>query len=136
VGAKRTEDPPLEQLRTRLSSIDRSLIVLLCAREGAQREILALKQARSLPLLDRGRERDALRRVRAWALEMGGDPKLAVTVVRAALESGKRRFRRAGRSPQVGRHAFLALFPGPPGTRRHRRRRAASKAGRRTGPGR
>lgn len=89
----------LEELRARLASIDRSLVLSLCAREETQREILALKQAHSLPLIDLPRERDVRRRARAWALELGGDPDLAAQVVAAALDSGKRRFFLAGPAP-------------------------------------
>jgi len=98
----------LDALRARLSEIDRALILALCARESVQREILALKLSRSVPLFDREREGLVRRRARTWAIEAGGDPELAALVVAAALESGKRRFLRGLLSGLDDLHPNLA----------------------------
>jgi len=113
VSAGKATDLALGELRTRLALIDRSLVLSLVAREEAQREILTLKRASSLPLVDREREREVRRRARAWAREFGGDPDLAAHVLQAALESGKRRFFRARGAPLPGAHAAALLFQDP-----------------------
>lgn len=92
MSAANGTEASLGELRARLARVDRSLVLALRDRADAQREVLAFKEARLLPLVDPEQEAVVRRRARAWALEYGVDEALAVQVVDAALESGKRRF--------------------------------------------
>lgn len=89
----------VDELRERIESIDRSIVLALCAREAAQRELLALKRAHRLTLIDPEQERTVRRRAREWAEALDGDPDLAAHVIGAALEAGKRRFFATGGTP-------------------------------------
>jgi chorismate mutase len=132
VGTTRTPDRTLEELRARLAHIDRSIVLSLCAREDTQREILALKQARSLPLLDAAQERHVRRRARAWAAEVGGDPDLAAMVIAAALDAGKRRFFVADRTGAARSAPVVVFLQLEPAAEPARYRASAPVA---TGPG-
>jgi chorismate mutase len=129
VRPRRAADEALEELRARIASIDRSLILSLCAREDTQGEILALKRALSLPLVDGEQERDVRQRAREWALEIGSDPELAAQVVAAALESGKRRFLRVGGSSGHGGRAVVVLLQPPSRSEGPKHRTAAVAPG-------
>lgn len=94
MSRKRPADPVVEELRSRLAAIDRSIVLGLRARERTQQELFAYKRVASIPLVDLDQERLVRRRVRAWAEAYGVDPDLAEGVVVRAIRSGKRRFRR------------------------------------------
>jgi len=126
---RRRADPDVEAWRERLATIDRSLVVLLRAREQAQRELLALKRARALPLIDLEQEREVGRRARSWADELGGDPDLAAQVVLAALGSGKRRFFEGDQDPPPTGAGETLPSPPPTGSEPRRRRHVASVPG-------
>ncbi len=105
-------DPVLEELKHRLASLDRSLVLTLGAREQVQWEILEYRRARSLPLYDGRAEQTVRRRVHTWAHDDGADPDLAERVVGAATRSGRRRFgSKPARTADGGGSVVVLLQP-------------------------
>ena len=60
----------LDNLRQKIDQVDESLLTLFCERMDIVREIAALKASQDLPVLDRTREAEKLRRIEA---KVGGD---------------------------------------------------------------
>ena len=79
----------LEELRKRLSEVDRDLIGLVAARQKIVAEIGAHKIQNSVPTRDYEREREVLKGAHERALALGLEPELAAeimeTLIRASL---------------------------------------------------
>ena len=82
----------VERLRSEIETVDRSIVLLLGARERAQHRLLAVKASAGIAGIDPEQERRVIARARAWARESGSDEQLAAEVIRLALESGKRAY--------------------------------------------
>ncbi len=80
----------LEELRRRLSEVDRELVELVAARQRIVADIGAHKIEHAVPTRDYEREKEVLKAVRARAEELGVDPDLVEQVmqllIRASLE--------------------------------------------------
>jgi chorismate mutase/prephenate dehydrogenase len=77
----------LEELRKRLSEVDRELIGLVAARQKIVAEIGAHKIQNSVPTRDYEREREVLKGARAQALERGLEPELAEAIMGLLIRS-------------------------------------------------
>ena len=83
-------DPEVFRLRGEMAAIDRSIVLLLGARAGAQRRLFARKRALGLPLRDPHQEARVLDRVKDWAERYGVDGSLAERTIRHAIRAGLR----------------------------------------------
>ena len=61
----------LEELRERLSALDRQLLALIAERQELSREVAEAKRAEGRPTRDFSRERDVLLQARATAESLG-----------------------------------------------------------------
>lgn len=77
----------LEELRKRLSEVDRELIGLVAARQKIVAEIGAHKIQNSVPTRDYEREREVLKGAREQARELGLDPQLAEEIMQLLIRS-------------------------------------------------
>jgi chorismate mutase / prephenate dehydrogenase len=77
----------LEELRKRLSDVDRELIGLVAARQKIVAEIGAHKIQNAVPTRDYEREREVLKGAREQALERGLEPDLAEQIMRLLIRS-------------------------------------------------
>lgn len=77
----------LEELRKRLSEVDRELIGLVAARQKIVAEIGAHKIQNSVPTRDYEREREVLKGARAVAVERGLEPDLAETIMEVLIRA-------------------------------------------------
>jgi chorismate mutase / prephenate dehydrogenase len=77
----------LEELRKRLSEVDRELISLVAARQKIVAEIGAHKIQNSVPTRDYEREREVLKGAREQALERGLEPELAEQIMHLLIRS-------------------------------------------------
>ncbi|HEX7081739.1 MAG TPA: prephenate dehydrogenase/arogenate dehydrogenase family protein [Gammaproteobacteria bacterium] len=77
----------LEELRERLSRVDRELIELIAARQRVVAEIGAHKIEHAVPTRDYEREKEVLKGARLQALELGLEPELAEQVMRLLIRS-------------------------------------------------
>src|SRR5215475_14345092 len=75
----------LEELRTRLSEIDRELLTLIAERQQLSRNVAEVKRATGHPTRDFRREREVLMRARAAATQLGISPELAETLLRMLI---------------------------------------------------
>ena len=131
----------LDELRARLTVLDRELVERMAERERLSREVAAVKRATGYPTRDFQRERDVLLRARAQATELGASPDLAEQIMSLlitdslatqekalvsarAAGSGKRALVIGGRGKMGGWFAeFLAsLGPAHRGVKRRARR--------------
>ena len=71
----------LDELRSRLTVIDRELVERMAERERLSRQVAAVKRATGYPTRDFQRERDVLLRARAHATELGTSPDLAEQIM-------------------------------------------------------
>ena len=71
----------LDELRARLTVLDRELVERMAERERLSREVAAVKRATGYPTRDFQRERDVLLRARAQATELGASPDLAEQIM-------------------------------------------------------
>ena len=71
----------LDELRSRLTVIDRELVERMAERERLSRQVAAVKRATGHPTRDFQRERDVLLRARAQATELGTSPDLAEKIM-------------------------------------------------------
>ena len=79
--------PTLDQLRQRLTDIDRQLIALVAERKALSEEVASVKRATGRPTRDYERERDVIMNVRATAQERGVSPALAEQLLRLLIRS-------------------------------------------------
>jgi chorismate mutase/prephenate dehydrogenase len=77
----------LEELRKRLSEVDRDLIGLVAARQKIVAEIGAHKIQNSVPTRDYEREREVLKGARERALALGLDPDLAAEIMEVLIRA-------------------------------------------------
>ncbi|HXO15499.1 MAG TPA: chorismate mutase, partial [Steroidobacteraceae bacterium] len=81
------ETATLEELRQRLSDLDRQLIALVAERQAVSEEVARVKRATGRPTRDYGREREVILGVRALATERGVSPALAEQLLRLLIRS-------------------------------------------------
>jgi chorismate mutase/prephenate dehydrogenase len=82
-----TEPLTLDQLRTRLSEIDRELIELVAERQRLSREVARAKRATGHPTRDYRRERDVILGVRSHAEKHGVSPAVAEQILRLLIRT-------------------------------------------------
>jgi chorismate mutase/prephenate dehydrogenase len=83
-----TRDPvTLEDLRQRVTDIDRQLITLVAERKAVSEEVARVKRASGTPTRDYQRERDVILGVRSMASEQGVSPELAEQLLRLLIRS-------------------------------------------------
>src|SRR5690606_34445238 len=83
-----TENPmTLEELRKRLSDVDRKLVELIAARQRIVADIGAHKIEHAVPTRDYEREKEVLKAARARAEELGIDADLAEQVMRLLIRA-------------------------------------------------
>ena len=75
----------LEELRNRLSEIDRELLTLIAERQRLSRHVAEVKRATGHPTRDFRRERDVLLRARETATQLGLSAPLAETLLRMLI---------------------------------------------------
>ncbi len=81
------ENVTLDDLRQRVTDIDRQLISLVAERKAVSEEVARVKRATGTPTRDYERERDVILGVRAMALERGVSPELAEQLLRLLIRS-------------------------------------------------
>jgi chorismate mutase/prephenate dehydrogenase len=81
------ETVTLEQLRQRLTDIDRQLIALVAERKAVSEEVAQVKRATGRSVRDYEREREVILGVRAMAEERGVSPALAEQLLRLLIRS-------------------------------------------------
>jgi chorismate mutase / prephenate dehydrogenase len=77
----------LDELRKRLSDVDRELIDLIAARQKIVAEIGAHKMQNAVPIRDYEREREVLKGARERALARGLDPDIAEEIMRPLIRT-------------------------------------------------
>src|SRR5205809_915202 len=77
----------LEDLRRRVTDIDRQLIALVAERKAVSEEVARVKRATGRPTRDYEREREVILGVRAAASERGVSPALAEQLLRLLIRS-------------------------------------------------
>ena len=77
----------LEDLRQRMTELDRKLIELVAERKAASEEVARVKRATGKPTRDYEREREVIMGVRAVAAERGVSPQLAEQLLRLLIRS-------------------------------------------------
>lgn len=82
-----TENVTLDELRRRLTDIDRQIIALVAERQAVSEEVARVKRATGKPTRDYERERDVLLGVRAMASERGVSPAVAEQLLRLLIRS-------------------------------------------------
>jgi len=81
------ETVTLEELRQRVTDIDRSLIALVAERKAVSEQVARVKRATGKPTRDYEREREVILGVRAMASERGISPELAEQLLRLLIRS-------------------------------------------------
>jgi chorismate mutase / prephenate dehydrogenase len=82
-----SDNVTLDDLRQRVTEIDRQLISLVAERKAVSEEIARVKRATGRPTRDYERERDVILGVRAMADERGVSPALAEQLLRLLIRS-------------------------------------------------
>ena len=77
----------LEELRQRLTELDRQLISLVAERKAVSEEVASVKRATGRPTRDYEREREVILGVRGMAAERGVSPALAEQLLRLLIRS-------------------------------------------------
>lgn len=75
----------LDELRERLSALDRQLLALIAERQALSREVAEVKRSAGLPTRDFTREREVLLQGRSTAATLGLSPDLAESVLRQLI---------------------------------------------------
>jgi chorismate mutase / prephenate dehydrogenase len=81
------DTPTLDELRQRVTQIDRALIELVAERKAVSEEVARVKRASGTPTRDYEREREVIMGVRAAADERGVSPALAEQLLRLLIRS-------------------------------------------------
>ena len=81
------DDASLEELRSRLTAIDRELLALVAERQRLSREVARVKRATGYPTRDYEREREVILGARSAASEQGIPPDLAEKILRLLIRS-------------------------------------------------
>jgi chorismate mutase/prephenate dehydrogenase len=100
----------LEQLRQRLTQVDRDLISLVADRQRIVAEIGAHKIQNAVPTRDYEREREVLKDARDQALACGLEPELAESIVRLLIRSSlthQEQSRVASQTSGAGKRALV-----------------------------
>jgi chorismate mutase / prephenate dehydrogenase len=100
----------LQELRTRLSALDRQLVALIAERQALSRQVAEAKRAAGLGTRDFQRERDVLMRAREQAEALGLSPALAESVLRLLIRgslTAQERIRVAAGGRGTGRTALV-----------------------------
>jgi chorismate mutase/prephenate dehydrogenase len=82
-----SDNVTLDELRQRVTEIDRQLITLVAERKAVSEEVARVKRATGRPTRDYERERDVILGVRAMADERGVSPALAEQLLRLLIRS-------------------------------------------------
>jgi len=82
-----TDSVTLEDLRQRLTGLDRQLIALVAERKAVSEEVARVKRATGRPTRDYEREREVIMGVRALAAERGVSGELAEQLLRLLIRS-------------------------------------------------
>src|SRR5215467_1505593 len=82
-----SETPTLEELRQRVTDIDRQLIALVAERKAVSEEVAQVKRATGRSTRDYEREREVILGVRAMAEARGVSPALAEQLLRLLIRS-------------------------------------------------
>lgn len=100
----------LDQLRRRLTSIDRQLIALVADRQRMVAEVGAHKMETAVPTRDYEREREVLKGARDHAVELGVEPELAENIMTELIRSSltqQERTRVASQTSGAGKRALI-----------------------------
>ena len=100
----------LDELRTRLSALDRELLELIAERQRLSRDVAEAKRAMGRPTRDFNRERDVLLQARGAAESLGVSPDLAESVLRLLIRGSlatQERIRVAAGGQGSGRTALV-----------------------------
>jgi chorismate mutase/prephenate dehydrogenase len=100
----------LEELRKRLSEVDRDLIGLVAARQKIVAEIGAHKIQNAVPTRDYEREREVLKSAREQALAHGLEPELAEDIMRLLIRASlthQEQTRVAAQTSGAGKRALI-----------------------------
>ena len=100
----------LEELRTRLSALDRQLLALVAERQDLSRQVAEAKRAEGRGTRDYRREREVLMQARASAQSLGLSPALAESVLRLLIRGSlttQERIRVAASAHGSGRSAMV-----------------------------
>jgi len=100
----------LEQLRKRLTAVDRELVELIAERQRIVAEVSAHKLETGTPTRDFEREREVLQGARQRAMDLGLDPGVAEGIMRALIRSSlthQEQTRVAAESSGAGRSALV-----------------------------
>jgi chorismate mutase / prephenate dehydrogenase len=100
----------LDELRERLSALDRQLLTLVAERQALSRQVAEVKRAEGRPTRDFRRERDVLLQARAAASSLGISPSLAESVLRLLIRgslTAQERIRVAAGGRGSGRTALV-----------------------------
>jgi chorismate mutase/prephenate dehydrogenase len=81
------DDVTLDDLRRRLTELDRQFIQLAAERKALSAEVARVKRATGHPTRDYGRERDVIMGARSAAAELGVSPVLAEELLRLLIRS-------------------------------------------------
>ena len=82
-----TPSPTLEELRQRVTELDRQLIALVAERKAVSEEVARVKRATQRPTRDYEREREVIMGVREAAAARGVSPQLAEELLRLLIRS-------------------------------------------------
>src|SRR5688572_6671407 len=107
------EDPAsLDELRRRLSGLDRELLGLAAERQRLSREIAHANRATGLPTRDYEREREVIVAARAAATDRGLSPEVAEKILRLLIRSSLTTQERASVVARAGGSGQRALVIG------------------------
>lgn len=81
------DDVTLDDLRRRLTELDREFIALAAERQALSKEVARVKRSTGHPTRDYGRERDVIMGARNVATELGVSPALAEELLRLLIRS-------------------------------------------------
>jgi chorismate mutase/prephenate dehydrogenase len=104
------DDVTLDDLRRRLTEIDRQLLALVGERKALSGEVARVKKATGHPTRDFEREREVIEGARAAAREVGVPPALAEELLRLLIRSSlttQEQFSVAARGTGSGRRALV-----------------------------
>jgi chorismate mutase/prephenate dehydrogenase len=105
-----SETPTLDELRQRVTDIDRQLIGLVAERRNVSEEVARVKRATGRSVRDYEREREVILGVRAMAAERGVSPALAEQLLRLLIRSSlttQEQASVAARGAGTGRRALV-----------------------------
>jgi chorismate mutase/prephenate dehydrogenase len=100
----------LDELRERLSALDRQLLALVAERQALSRQVAEVKRSEGRPTRDFRREREVLLQARAAAESLGVSPALAESVLRLLIRgslTAQERIRVAAGGRGSGRTALV-----------------------------